>query len=96
MPAANSWPLIFQLLLGPVLISVPVKPTEAPVVSRAAAHKLSAWFFFLPMKSGTTQFFGAAGGAPDPRERLLRKGMIKADFSGTFLAKAGAKAKSIL
>ena len=56
----------------------------------------AAVFFPPPTKFGTVQYAGGGGGVPDPRERLLRKGMIKADFSGTFCAKAGANGKSIL
>ena len=89
MPLGNSWPPISEVLPPlPVTVNVPRKP--------APAHKLAVVFFCLPMKFGTVQFAGTDGGAPEPRERLLRNGMIKADFSGTFFAKAGANANSIL
>ena len=66
------------------------------LVKPAPDHVLAAVFFLPPTKVGTVQYAGGGGGAPDPRERLLRKGMIKDDVSGTSFAKAGANAKSIL
>ena len=88
MPAATLWPLIIEVLCVLLEVSRPVKP--------APAHAESAVFLLKPINVGTVQYAGGGGGEPDPRERLLRKGMIKADFSGTSFAKAGANGKSIL
>jgi hypothetical protein len=85
---AKLWVTIIEVETPLLAVNKPVK--------LAPAHKLAASFFLCVTSCGTVQYAGGGGGEPDPRERLLRNGMIKADFSGTFFAKAGANANSIL